>query len=191
MGAILAIALTGLCLAGVALLWRELRQIQQEFFQLKRQRQLHRLGTVASAVASLALVIFLGALFSFQRLARSVESMQVENSRLSAQVVGLRLERDRSRVAVAPAHVQPEVQQVVAQTQAPAIPMPTPAARIGADSAVIRSAPGRDKLFSLTKGTGIRLLGVEQYSEGRGWREIAVSDGRRGWVASSLLERGS
>jgi hypothetical protein len=192
----LGVAILLLGLAAIAGVWRGIAGVHAEFFKLERQRRLRRLGAIATGVICIVTGTAIGALIAHARLAASGQEQAAENQRLAAQLVSLRLDRDRMRLALArPADPEVAASRAVATT-APVAPTSTPAAagviaRIGADSAVVRSAPGRERLFALPRGTGIRLLGGEQVSDGRRWREIAVADGRRGWVASSLVEHGS
>ncbi|PPE75183.1 hypothetical protein C3942_05780 [Solimonas fluminis] len=167
----------------VALLWREIGGIRDEFFQKVRSRLLQRLGIVATAASIAAAGVIATQAVLLDRQAASHRAAE-------AELAGLKLDLARlQRLALRAARTAHKPAQDLAQATAePAAPRRAPHAYVAASSAVVRNSPGQHRLFTLQRGTEVKLLGDAQEIDGRAWQEIAIGDGRQGWIAASLLE---
>jgi len=166
----------------VALLWREIGGIRDEFFQKARSRLLQRLGIVATAASIAAAGVIATQAVLLDRQAASHRAAEAELAGLKLDLVRLqRLALRTARTAQKPAARE------VAQAE-PEVPKRAPHAYVAASSAVVRNSPGQHRLFTLQRGTEVKLLGDAQEIDGRAWQEIAIGDGRQGWIAASLLE---
>jgi hypothetical protein len=183
--AIAAVIAAGLL---VALLWREIGGIRDEFFQKARSRSLQRLGIATSAVILVAVAAIVTQAVLLDRQSASRDAAEAELAELKLDMARLQ----RLALRAARTSHKPAEQEV---TQAPAPPPAAPAAAkreahayIAASSAVVRNNPGQHRLFTLQRGTEVKLLGDAREIDGRAWQEIAIGDGRQGWIAASLLE---
>lgn len=179
-------AVTAMALAAllVKLLWREIATIRDEFFQKTRGRALQRLGIVATTCCLIAGTVIAVQAVLLDRRISSERASAAEVDRLQLELARLQL---TSRTAIATRR-EPAPVAAVEETAAATAPKQQSHAYVGVNSVVVRSGPGKGRLFALQRGAEVTLRGDSQQVDGRDWQEIVIDDGRAGWVASSLLE---